>query len=79
LKGRCDAVSMTPASYIVEGVTVLMKHAGVVARPMSYMVPHPLAAIPANIALVSAGPDRRGSHPTATVNSSVALPFLAAT
>jgi hypothetical protein len=46
-----------------------MKHAGVVARPMS-KTEHPALASPANSAAPSLGPDSRGSRPTDTRSSS---------
>ena len=59
-------------------VTVLTKHAGVVASPRSTTRAHPAFANPANDALASAGPESRGSRPTATTTSFVSAPIFRA-
>ena len=71
-------MSMIPASYAAPGVTVAMKHAGVVASPMSTTLPTPLLVNPANMALASAGPLSLGSRPTAMERSPGFLPFFSA-
>mmetsp|Transcript_8654 Transcript_8654/g.32227 ORF Transcript_8654/g.32227 Transcript_8654/m.32227 type:complete len:218 (+) Transcript_8654:1219-1872(+) len=68
LNGKCDAVSMTLPAYSTPGVTVAMKHAGVVASPISTTFA-PLAAMPANIASRNISPDNLGSRPTPIVTS----------
>ena len=68
LNGKCDAVSMTLPSYSVPSVTHDMKHAGVVASPMSTTLA-PASTMPANMASRNVSPLRRGSRPTPTVIS----------
>mmetsp|Transcript_30539 Transcript_30539/g.58814 ORF Transcript_30539/g.58814 Transcript_30539/m.58814 type:complete len:272 (+) Transcript_30539:936-1751(+) len=75
--GRWEAVHIRDPEYWWPKTMVLMKHAGVVAKPMS-AASTPLLANPARIAATMSGPDSRGSRPTDTLNldASGPAPFM---
>lgn len=72
------AVTIIEASYSKGGSNVLMKQAGVVAKPMS-KAKHPARARPANTAVLSFPPETRGSRPRETLITPFTLLSVAAT